>query len=128
METTEPQLAHRLADRQVTQARIESNNGGRGFARAVQRHLEEKLHCYRVQIRWFAQTQNKQARILTAAPWVMTHIYYPADWRIRWPDYAAAMSTYQCTGKNPHDDAPDATTGIAETMQHLQEGLSWGGS
>ncbi|MFT9078590.1 phage terminase large subunit [Ethanoligenens sp.] len=122
MEVTEPELARRLATHEVTQARIESNNGGRGFARAVMQHLEQDLHCYRAQVRWFAQTQNKQARILTAAPWVMEHLYFPADWRTRWPDYSAALSAYQRTGKNTHDDAPDATSGVAETMQRLQEG------
>jgi len=27
------------------------------------------------------------------------------------------MNTYQRSGKNAHDDAPDATTGIAEMLQ-----------
>ena len=40
----------------------------------------------------------------------------PSDWRTRFPDYYKAMTTYQREGKNKHDDAPDATTGIAETM------------
>lgn len=127
MEITEPELARRLAAYQVTRARIESNNGGRGFARAVLHHLEQELHCYRTQVRWFAQTKNKQARILTAAPWIMEHLYFPADWRARWPDYAAAMCAFQRAGKNTHDDAPDATTGVAETMQPLQEGSPWDG-
>ena len=32
------------------------------------------------------------------------------------------MNTYQREGKNKHDDAPDATTGIAETMA---KGAGW---
>ena len=32
----------------------------------------------------------------------------------RWPEYAKAMLHYQKEGKNAHDDAPDATTGVAE--------------
>lgn len=122
MEITEPELARRLVAHQVTLARIESNNGGRGFARAVLHHLEQDLHCYRTQVRWFAQTKNKQARILTAAPWIMEHLYFPADWCVRWPDFATALRAYQRAGKNAHDDAPDAATGVAETMQPLQEG------
>ena len=42
------------------------------------------------------------------------HIYYPVNWRDRWPEYAKAMLHYQKEGKNAHDDAPDATTGVAE--------------
>lgn len=122
MEITEPELARRLKAQGVTRARIESNNGGRGFARAVARCLEEDLRCFRTQVRWFTQSKNKEARILTAAPWLALHLRFPADWRGRWPEYAAAMLSYQRAGKNTHDDAPDATTGVAETMLLLQEG------
>lgn len=117
METTEPELAKRLMNYKIARARIESNNGGRGFARAVARELEDRLHWYGTQVRWFAQTKNKQSRILTAAPWVMEHICFPANWRDRWPEYFHAMNEYQREGKNAHDDAPDATTGVAETME-----------
>ena len=46
----------------------------------------------------------------------MNHIYFPANWRDRWPEYSLAMMKYQREGKNEHDDAPDATTGIAEMI------------
>ena len=47
----------------------------------------------------------------------MDHVYYPRNWRDRFPDYYKAMNSYQRDGKNAHDDAPDATTGIAENME-----------
>ena len=37
----------------------------------------------------------------------------------KFPEYYAAMIKYQREGKNAHDDAPDATTGVAETMYKL---------
>ena len=46
----------------------------------------------------------------------MDHIYYPRNWKDRWPEYYDAMIKYQREGKNAHDDAPDATTGIAENI------------
>ena len=46
----------------------------------------------------------------------MEHIYFPEDWNNRWPEYFDAMNKYQKEGKNAHDDAPDATTGIAEKI------------
>ena len=46
----------------------------------------------------------------------MDHIYYPVNWRDRWPEYYNAMAKYQREGKNKHDDGPDATTGIAECI------------
>ncbi|MBJ0803824.1 hypothetical protein JFE10_15860, partial [Enterococcus faecalis] len=33
-----------------------------------------------------------------------------------WPEFYEAMTTYQREGKNRHDDAPDAVTGIVETL------------
>lgn len=116
MEITEPQTAKQLHDYGVNVARIESNNGGRGFARSVGRILLEKLKSNKTQIKWFHQSKNKKARILSNATWVMDHVYYPVNWMDRWPEYYDAMVKYQREGKNLHDDGPDATTGIAETV------------
>jgi len=116
MEETEPATAKMLCENNVNVADIESNNGGRGFARAVERILKEKYRTNRTKIKWFHQSKNKKARILSHATWVMDHIYFPVNWRDRWPEYYKAMTTYQREGKNQHDDAPDATTGIAENI------------
>lgn len=114
MEVTEPATARMLLEGAVNLARIESNNGGRGFARNVRRILEQELGSNFTSIKWFTQTQNKQARIYSNSAWVMQHIYFPEDWKNRWPEYHNAMIKYQREGQNKHDDAPDATTGIAE--------------
>lgn len=116
MEITEPTAAKLLHDDKVNVADIESNNGGRGFARSVERILYEKHRSNKTQINPFHQSKNKVARILSNSTWVMDHIYYPANWKDRWPEYYEAMSKYQKEGKNKHDDAPDATTGIAEKI------------
>lgn len=117
MEETEPAVAKQLYDNKVNDADIESNNGGRGFGRNITRILWDEYHSNRTYINPFTQSKNKIARILSNATWVMQHIYYPEDWKNRWPDYYEAMNKYQREGKNKHDDAPDATTGIAEMIQ-----------
>ena len=114
MEVTEPATAKMLHAGHVNVSDIESNNGGRGFARSVERILREVLRSNHTVIRWFTQSKNKQARIYSHSAWVMQHVYYPEDWKNRWPEYHNAMIKYQREGKNKHDDAPDATTGIAE--------------
>lgn len=114
MEVTEKEVAKRYLEHQVNRALIESNNGGRGFARSVERILREKLGSNKTKIEWFHQSNNKVARILSNSTWVMEHIYYPANWRDKWPEYYNAMVKYQKEGKNKYDDAPDATTGVAE--------------
>ena len=71
MEITEPATAKILIENNIKEADIESNNGGRGFARAVDKHLLEKYNRSRRKVRWFHQTQHKRARILSNATWVM---------------------------------------------------------
>jgi len=116
MEITEPDTAKMLFEGRVNVADIESNNGGRGFARAVERLLKTNHNSNFTRVEPFHQGKNKQARILSNATWVMDHIYFPSNWRERWPEYFKAMTEYQREGKNKHDDAPDATTGIAEKI------------
>lgn len=124
MEITEPATAKILMDNNIKEADIESNNGGRGFARAVEKYLLEKYNSNRCKVRWFHQTQNKRARILSNATWVMEHIYFPVNWADRWPEFYKAITTYQKEGKNKHDDAPDVLTGIAEKCNKIS-GLSF---
>jgi len=45
---------------------------------------------------------------------VMNNVRFPLNWKDKWPEYYEAMNTYQREGKNKHDDAPDATTGLVE--------------
>lgn len=118
METTEPAVARSLFENKVNAATIESNNGGRGFARQVERRLYEEYHSNVTKVQWFHNGQNKIARILSNSTWVMEHIYFPENWRNRWPDLFDFLTRYQREGKNEHDDAPDALTGVAESVQN----------
>lgn len=116
MEITEPAVAKMLYEDKVNVADIESNNGGRGFARNVREILKNKYRSNTTTIVSFFQSKNKQSRILSNSTWVMNHIYFPVNWKDRFPEYYEAMSKYQKEGKNAYDDAPDATTGIAEKV------------
>ena len=119
MEITEPETARRFYQFKVNRARIESNNGGSGFARNVLRILSEAFESNYTEVKWFHQSKNKKARILSNATWIMNHVHYPVNWRDKWPEYYNAMVKYQREGDNRHDDGPDATTGVAETMNML---------
>ena len=116
MSITEKETAKMLYQDGVNRADIESNNGGEGFARNVKRILKETFGSNKTVIKPFHQSKNKEARILSNSTWVMEHIYFPSNWKDRWPEYYNAMIKYQREGKNKHDDAPDATTGIAEKI------------
>lgn len=118
MEVTEPLLARKLSEHDVNTCDIESNNGGRGFARNVERLTQSNYNNHYTIFNWFHQSQNKQARILTNATWAMEHIYFPDNWRHRWPELYQELMTYQREGKNAHDDAADALTGIVESVNN----------
>lgn len=114
MEITESLTAAMLYDNNVNKCYIESNNGGKGFARNVRRILTEKYGDNHTMVKWFTQTRNKASRILTHSSFVEKHIYFPHNWKDRFPEFYDSMIRYQKEGKNKHDDAQDAVTGVAE--------------
>lgn len=113
MEKTEPATAQMLTKNNVGCAIIESNNGGRGFARNVERECRLKGNNHTA-FKWFHQAQNKAARIISNSTGVMNNVLFPVNWMDLWPEFAADLTKYQKEGKNAHDDAPDALTGVYE--------------
>lgn len=104
----------KLEENSVNLAWFESNNGGNGYARSVKEKIKAKYKANQTVIKWFHQSKNKKARILTNAPWIMENVFFPKGWQHRWPELYNDLMSYQRQGKNKHDDAPDALTGIAE--------------
>jgi predicted phage terminase large subunit-like protein len=115
-EITESLVAEDLKIHKVNHAMVESNNGGRGFARAIERITREKGNV-RTIIDWFHQSGNKQSRIKTNSTDVQNTIVYPEDWAVRWPAFFEAITTYMANGENSFDDGPDTLTMIVEDAQ-----------
>ncbi len=118
MEITEPLTAEFFIKNTVNAALIESNNGGKGFARNVIRIMWEVFKSKATSVKWFHQSKNKKARILTNSTFIMNHVYFPIMWKNKWPEFYKAITKYQKEGKNINDDGPDALTGIAEICQN----------
>ncbi|MGM0124694.1 phage terminase, large subunit [Enterococcus sp. AZ194] len=115
MEDTEIAHANQAIVNRINHVRVESNSGGRGFSRNSERIAKEK--GYRnAYYEPFHQSDNKQSRILSNSALVENLVYFPEDWAIRWPEFYEAITTFQREGKNKHDDAPDALTGVVETI------------
>ena len=109
MEVTEPLVAGMLLRSDTRQAAIESNNGGRGFARSVQALAPS------VRIEWFHQGANKEARILSNSATVLHLVRFPRGWNLRWPELYAHLTTYRRRFRaNRWHDAADVVTGIVE--------------
>lgn len=115
MEETERSVARQLTRYGVQLANVESNNGGRGFARNLERNLRE-LWNRTTAVSWFHQTANKEARIYTLSGQVNNMVIMPEGWERKWPQFYNAVAGYRATGGNAHDDAPDALTGMVEKM------------
>lgn len=119
MESTEIAHANQVITNHINHVRVESNSGGRGFSRNSERIAKEK--GYRnAYYDPFHQSDNKQSRILSNSALVEKLVYFPEDWAIRWPEFYEAITSYQREGKNKHDDAPDALTGVVETISNVQ--------
>ncbi len=109
MEVTEPLVAGMLLRSDTRQAAIESNNGGRGFARSVQALAPS------VRIEWFHQGANKEARILSNSATALHLVRFPRGWNLRWPELYAHLTTYRRRFRaNRWHDAADVVTGIVE--------------
>lgn len=109
MEITEGLVATMLNQTGTRSALIESNNGGRGFARAIQR-LAQK-----VKINWFHQSGNKEARILSNSATVLHTIRFPNLWAQQWPELYTHLTTYRRDFRsNRWHDAADVLSGIIE--------------
>lgn len=107
VEITEPLTLGMLSDWLVQTFRIESNNGGRLFAKSIR-----EKHRGRAYIEDTPSTTNKETRILTASGQIKQHVHFRDDVPAGsdYQRYLDALSNYTIQGPNEHDDAPDATT------------------
>lgn len=113
MEYTEPATAEMMAKDEVVISNIESNNGGRGFARNVESQLR-LMGNDSIKVNTFHQADNKKVRIFTRSADVMNLTYLPEDWETRWPEWAKHIKSYRKDGVSEHDDAEDTITGTVE--------------
>jgi len=124
MEATESRAAVMLADQKTEVVWMESNNGGRGFARNVERIMRETIGYTGCNVRWFHQSDNKKARILATSTNVMNSIIMPHDWKTRWPLFHSHVTKAPRMAKLIHDDFADLLAGIVEKSL-IQESVTF---
>lgn len=116
-EKTEDMVVNMIISNSIQDIIIESNNGGRAFARNVERKLKEKKY-YSGIVKWFHQSTNKLSRILSNASNVENRIFYPVGWNYRFVEYHKFIKSFMRSKANVHDDCPDTITGIVEMMDN----------
>ena len=100
----------------VNLAKVEYNNGGRHFSVHAEEKLKQVLKYHKLKVTGFHQTENKVARILSQSAWIQENIFFPENWHMLWEDLYLHLTHYTKEGKNQHDDAEDALTGVAEMV------------
>lgn len=118
MEYTEVKTAEMLLINGTQLVKVESNNGGEGFARNVEKNvrLQGTPVALKMNFTSFFQSLNKNVRIFSHSAEVQNLIYFPSDWETRWPQFAQAVKGYRKVRRNAHDDAPDVLTGMVENF------------
>ncbi len=119
MEYTETKLAQMLSYHNVDICVVESNNGGRGFARKVEENCR-LMNNNNTKFSWLNQRENKAVRIFTHSASVQNLTKMPHGWERRFREFHKDITHYLKNGKNAHDDAPDCLTGTIE--QRSQNG------
>lgn len=98
----------------VQKAWIESNNGGSQFAKNVMKRV-------RAQVVPFYQSDNKEARIVTNAPFINQQVVMPFGWETRYQKaYDHLTGFLRNFAANKHDDLEDALCGVF--LKELSQG------
>ena len=116
VEITEALVSQQVIDNEHVMHRVESNSGGKGFARAVAAILRDR-GC-RCKVTWQPSTQNKETRILMSSGQVKEYFYFRNDYRpgSQYDKFMRQLTSYVKMGTNQPDDAPDALTGAAQMV------------
>jgi predicted phage terminase large subunit-like protein len=126
-EITEDATADMFIRNGLNSAHIESNAGGRAFARNVERIIKDRGEY--IEIYPFHQSKNKESRILTNAANCMRKILMPYGWLNKYPEFAGAVLNFRKKFKaNDFDDAPDSLTGVYEKSNIEEDDIIVGGA
>jgi len=116
-EVVEPRLVDILIKWNVKLARFESNSAGGRIAENVQNKIKERGGITKITTKY--STANKDTRIIIDSAFVKEHFLfrdaskYDAEYRIA----MNFLVSYTMSGKNRHDDVPDAMSMLADFVQ-----------
>ena len=119
VEVTIPRCIELIDREEPEYVRVESNSGGKMFARELNEKIEGRTTILPV-----ASTKNKHTRIMMQSAFIKKFFRFREDWEDI-PEYARFMrelTGYLKTGKAKHDDAPDALTSLAMMVKRFVDG------
>lgn len=120
MSVTEIDTTNLILRGKISVANIESNNGGRGFARRIDELVSGP------EIKSFSQTKNKESRIFSNAAEVNRRVIMPEGWGDKFPEFYTHVTNFKRIFKsNKFDDAADALTGVVEESKTEEPMIIW---
>ena len=116
--TVDPRLASMLLKHNVHMARFESNQAGLKLAEKIQGMVKDVGGRTKITTKY--TTANKDTRIVMAQPWILEHCLFK-DTTIGYNKEYRRFMQFLCgwtmSGRNKHDDVPDAMAQLAEFIQ-----------
>ena len=121
-EIIEERLVATLIDKNVRSCRFESNRGAGRVAESVQNKVRERGGITRITTKW--NQTNKETRIIADSPFIKKHCLFK-DESLYDREYRTAMAQlcgWTMSGKNKHDDVPDAFSMLSDYIQNFESG------
>lgn len=114
-------LVEILLRNKVKMARFESNSAGGRIAEKVQSELKKRGGVTHITTKF--TTENKETKIIVNSAWVKEHCLFKDQTMYNrgseYGQFMNALCSYTVTGRNKHDDAPDAMAMLALFAQSL---------
>lgn len=124
-EIVEARLVDALLRRHVHGSRFESNSAGGKIAEKVQAEVKAKGGRTRITTKY--TTANKETKIILAAGYAKEHLLFKDNSAIKNnKEYRLALNFlcgYTMTGRNKHDDVPDAISMLVDYIDSLQSNV-----
>lgn len=121
-ELIEERIVDLLIDKNVRSCRFESNRGAGRTAETIQNKVRQRGGITRITTKW--NQTNKETRIIAESPFVKQHCLFK-DESLYDREYRTAMAQlcgWTMTGKNKHDDVPDAFSMLSDYIQNFESG------
>lgn len=123
-EIIDEQLVAKLLKHKVQMCQFESNAAGGRTADRVQERVKAQGGITKITKKW--TQSNKETKIVVNSPYVKEHFLFRDNSTLRqekeYREFLRFLCGYTMTGRNSHDDAPDAASQLAEYVQHFNMG------
>ena len=118
-EVVEARLVSKCLEHKIQRSRFESNSAGGRIAEKIQNEVKAKGGKTKITTKY--TTQHKETKIIMAEPFVKQHFLFKDNSVIstnkEYRKFLNFLCSYTMSGKNKHDDVPDAMAMLADYIE-----------